>query len=342
MIEAASGLTSKGHYCVVGCLNNSIIQQKANEKKLSTILFNIKSDLDIFAMFKLQKILNQLNIDILICCQNKDVKIGGRAGRNVGLKGIYSRQGLQLFTNKKRYRYPFTKLVDGIITNTETIKAIYESFGWFRPGFIKVIYNGMTLPKLDGKNRKAELFGVNENETVVFSAGRLSHQKGFEFLIEAAKICFDEHKEYHFFIAGTGKLEEKLMIQIKNLGLEKIVTLMGFKENLSPYYQNADVFVLPSLFEGMPNVVMESMANGTPAILTRVNGAEELVEHGRNGIIIEPGNPELIATTLDTYFSLDTDRSLLSKNARQTVKKKFTTEIMCTQLEQIFAAKLQN
>lgn len=85
---------------------------------------------------------------------------------------------------------------------------------------------------------------------------------------------------------------------------------------------------------------MESMANGTPAILTRVNGAEELVEDGINSIIIEPRDPVMISKELDHYFGDKTDRASMSKNARERIKEKFTTEVMCSKLEHIFFKQL--
>ncbi len=340
MVEAASGLNLKGHRSIIGCKNGSIIQKKARQKEVSTVNFAIHSDIDFLAMFRLQKLLIQLRIDVLVCCQNKDVKIGGRAGRRVKTGAIFSRQGLQLFTNKKRYRYPFTQLIDGIITNTQSIKNTYASFGWFGPNFIHVVYNGMTLPELNAANTKKKVFGIDDDHKVVFSAGRLSLQKGYDYLIDAAAMCKERGKNYRFFIAGQGKLEEYLKKKIKQLKLEEYVILMGFIEQPGPYYQAADIFVLPSLFEGMPNVVMESMAHGTPAILTRVNGAEELVDHGVNSIIIEPKKPAMIYDALETYFSDKTDRAMMAKRARDKVNEQFTTEVMATKLEGLFIQQL--
>ena len=340
MVEAAAGLIDKGHECSIACLRNSVIENKALEKKIPTIKFSIKSDFDSIAFFQLKKILEKEKIEVLVCCQNKDVKVGGFAARRTGIKAIFSRQGLQLFKSKRRYKYPFTKLIDGIITNTQSIKDIYESFGWFRPGFIHVVHNGIQIPDSNLSLKKETVFGVNPTDKVVFSAGRLSEQKGFKHLIEAAKLCKENDLTYKFFIAGTGKLENELKQQVNAYGLKDKITFLGFIKNLTPYYRAADVFVLPSLYEGMPNVVMESMANGTPAIATRVNGSAELIEDSITGYLVEPESPLQIMEALEKYFQLTHPKQQMGLAALNHVKTNFSVERMCEQLEEIFKHQL--
>ncbi|MFB6317386.1 glycosyltransferase family 4 protein [Saccharicrinis sp. FJH54] len=340
MVEAAAGLSALGHHTIVGCLKNSFIEHKAVQKGVETIEFGIPSDISFLSIPKLKKILINSHIDVLVCCQNKDVKIGGRAARQAGTKAVFSRQGLQLFTNKRKYKYPFTRLIDGIITNTHSIKQIYESFGWFPNDFIHVIYNGMSMPEIDKTVNRQRLFGTTKDEKIIFSAGRLSEQKGFSFLIDAAKMCKNKNPDFRFFIAGSGKLESELKTSVQQLGLERHVHFIGFIEDLSAYYQAADVFVLPSLYEGMPNVVMEAMAHGTPAIATRVNGAEELIKNEINGYLIEPESAGEIVEKLELYFSDHTNRKEMGKAARTHISKHFTTEVMSRKLESLFLNQL--
>ncbi|MFB6340690.1 glycosyltransferase family 4 protein [Saccharicrinis sp. FJH62] len=340
MVEAAAGLSALGHHTIVGCLKNSFIEHKAVQKGVETIEFGIPSDISFLSIPKLKRILISKHIDVLVCCQNKDVKIGGRAARQAGIKAVFSRQGLQLFTKKRKYKYPFTRLIDGIITNTQSIKQIYESFGWFTKDFIHVIYNGMSMPKVDKTLNRQKIFGTTKDEKIILSAGRLSEQKGFSFLIDAAKMCIDKKLNYRFFIAGSGKLEAELKSRVKELNLGNYVHFIGFIEDLSAYYSTADVFVLPSLHEGMPNVVMESMAHGTVAIATRVNGAEELIEDRKNGFLIEPESAEQIAERLEIFFSDTVDRETMAKQARLHIEKNFTTEVMSRKLETLFLNQL--
>lgn len=342
MVEAASGLIRLGHQCTIGCIPNSVIEGKAQGKNVPVIDFNIKSDIDLFSIYKLKRILTSNQIDVLICCQNKDVKIGGRAARKAKTKAVFSRQGLQLFSDKKKYKYPFTQLVDGIITNTQSIKNIYESFGWFPDNFIHVLYNGMEMPELIPNLSKQDIYNVNNETKVVLSAGRLSEQKGFTYFIDAANICKKEGLNYRFFIAGSGKLETELKNKVRQLNLENDVTFLGFVENMTPFYQAADVFVLPSLHEGMPNVVMESMANGTPAIATRVNGADELIDSEKTGFLIDPKSPEQIVEMLKHYFSETVNKQQMASDCRQHVTKNFTTEVMSKKLESLFLNQINN
>lgn len=340
MVEAAAGLSGLGHHTIVGCMKDSLIEKNAIRKKVRTLAFNISSDISFFKVFQLKKILLKEKIDVLVCCQNKDVKIGGRAARKAATKAVFSRQGLQLFTKKQKYKYPFTRLIDGIITNTHSIKQIYESFGWFPDDFIHVIYNGMTMPLFDKTLKKEAVFGIEPDTKVVLSAGRLSEQKGFVYLIEAAGMCKDKNLNYRFFIAGSGKMEAALKLKVKQLGLEAYVHFIGFIEALSAYYQTADVFVLPSLYEGMPNVVMEAMAHGTPAIATQVNGSEELIVNGKNGFLIEAKSARQIVEKLELFFSDKINRVQMAEDARSHISKHFTTDNMSQKLEALFVNQL--
>jgi len=173
---------------------------------------------------------------------------------------------------KWKHKLTLTNLTDGIITNSLTIKETYGEYGWFSKNFVKVIYNGLVIPE------KVEPFDFSKRfpgKKIIYSAGRLSEQKGFAYLIEAAAILKKSRNDLVFAISGEGKLEEELKTQIKAAGLEDSFVLLGFTANIFPYLKGCDLFVLASLFEGMPNVVMEAMGMKKPVITTDVNGARE-------------------------------------------------------------------
>ena len=180
MIMAGKGLKSRSHHVIVACLKNSVIENKTRKAGLEVLHFSISMDIAFWQIPRLKTLLRENKVDILICCQNKDVKIGARAAMQQGIQGIYSRQGVQNLSNKKRYIKPFTKYIDGIITNTQSIKTEYESYGWFPSNFIHVIYNGVEVSEGIEAIDLQETYNLAKNSKVIFSAGRIDFQKGFD------------------------------------------------------------------------------------------------------------------------------------------------------------------
>ena len=142
-------------------------------------------------------------------------------------------------------------------------------------------------------------YGGVETKTIV-SVGRLNKQKNYPLLIRSFKELHSEYPEYKLVIYGDGPERQNLEALIKDLGLSEKVLLPGAINNIPEVIYNASLFVLPSDFEGMPNALMEAMALGLPCISTDCpcGGARELIENGKNGLLIPVGDQEAIATAI--------------------------------------------
>jgi glycosyltransferase involved in cell wall biosynthesis len=280
------------------------------------------------------------NIDVLICCQNKDVKIGAKAAREVGIKAIFARQGIQNLSNKRKYIRPFTEYIDGIITNKNSIKKNYESFGWFPPGFIHVVYNGVNVPGTVREFDLHEKYALPPGSRVIATAGRLDHQKGFDLLIKVAQMAKVQKRNWQFIIAGQGKLKNALHAMAERLGVDDMVHLIGFSHDVYSLIKSSDVFVLPSRYEGMPNALLEAMALGKANVATAVNGAAELVIDGVTGFLVEPEETQRMFEKMDLILNNDTLRNSMGRKSKERVEKYFTNEKMVEHLERIFLDRL--
>lgn len=150
---------------------------------------------------------------------------------------------------------------------------------------IGIIYNGIDTERF--KPAPSDL--RDDTKFTVLCASRLSRRKGFRYAIEAFAQLVKSHPEVRLFIAGgEGDAEQELFEQVRKLGIYDSVTFFGYVPNsdFPRYYNAADVFVFPSLNEGMSNSMLEAMACGLPIIMTPTGGAEELVEDGGNGFIV--------------------------------------------------------
>ncbi len=333
MLLAGKGLADRGHN---SCAPGSVIEEKSKEKGLNIFHFSISADIAFWKTGALKSFLKKQNIDVLVCCQNKDVKIGARAARQLGIKAIYARQGIQNLKDKKKYIRPFTQYVDGIITNTLSIKNIYEKFGWFPENFIHVIYNGVELPiKVDDVNLHSS-YQMPDKCNVIFSAGRLDYQKGFGLLIAVAVLAKEQNLNWQILIAGDGKLKSELNAMASQKGVSEFIKFIGFSNNIPALLKACDVFVLPSRYEGMPNALLEAMAMEKASVVTNVNGASELVEDGKSGFLVDPDNADPIFKKLEELLSNEPLRLSMGKEALSRVKNNFTHEKLTDNLEKLF------
>jgi glycosyltransferase involved in cell wall biosynthesis len=173
-----------------------------------------------------------------------------------------------------------------------------------------------TLSTREAKQR----LGYDPERPLIGAVGRLSDEKGFDVLLRAAAAGFDSD----VVIAGEGPLRPALESLIAELGLSSRVRLLGFRSDTISLYQALDVFVLSSRREGLPNVVLEAMAMGVPVVATRVGGLLELVEPGRNGLLVEPDSVADLARAVERLLADSAQRSHLATEARRTIESRFS------------------
>lgn len=150
----------------------------------------------------------------------------------------------------------------------------------------------------------------------ILAAGRLSPQKGFDLLIAAFRRV--EEKNVHLLISGEGEQRAMLEEQISTLGLSERIKLIGFRENMQDYYRQAELFILPSRNEGYPNALLEAMSMGAPCIATDCEyGPSEILENGKNGILIRTGNIYQMASAINMVLNDPILKAKIAFNAKR-------------------------
>lgn len=341
MLMTASGLKARGHDVVIGCAPHSLICRNAKAKDLAVAPISFKTDFDVPGFFRLLSFLKQNQTEIVVCGQNKDTKIAAVAAWLAGEVSVIARHGLQLIRKKWKYKFIFTKMIHGVITNSGSIKKEYDSYAWFSPDFVKVIFNGYTPPDQFKAFDFRKQFDLTEDAVVIVSTGRLARQKGYEVLIETAGMARDADKNWVFFIAGKGKLEKKLKSRVEVAGLTEQVRFLGFIEDVVPYVKGADLFVLPSFYEGMPNSVMEAMGLGKCCVVTAVNGNNELIRNEVDGLLIRPGDAAALYEGLQQVTSQPDLAHQLSVNALKRMREDFSEEKMLDEVEVFLKSKIE-
>lgn len=201
-----------------------------------------------------------------------------------------------------------SKMCDGFIFQTERAKKTYSKKVQMNS---VVIHNAISNPKLKEIN-------VNEikKEKTIVSMGRLEEQKAHDIMIQACKPILDKHSDYKLIIYGEGSKRKYLEDLIKYLELTNKVVLPGNDENAIKKVATAQIFLLTSRYEGMPNALLEAMSLGIPSISTDCDmGPAELIENGKNGFLVPVDDVEAISEKLELLISDENLRKNISLNS---------------------------
>jgi len=166
--------------------------------------------------------------------------------------------------------------------------------------------------------------GFAPGRLMVGAVGRLSAEKGFDLLIRATHRLIRAGHDLQLTIAGEGDARPQLEALAAELGLGDRVRLLGYRADPRGLYEALDLFVLSSLREGLPNVVLEAMAMEVPVVATRVAGVPRLLHDGGNGALVEPGSVDALAGGMARLLANAEARARLAEAGRRTVVERYS------------------
>ncbi|OGN25621.1 MAG: hypothetical protein A3B12_00510 [Candidatus Yanofskybacteria bacterium RIFCSPLOWO2_01_FULL_44_88] len=237
------------------------------------------------------------------------------------------------------FRNLILKKADVIIAISNYLKAYAQKINPKADLF--VIPNGVDLKKfkIQSSSPKAdpplrEKLKVDEHKTII-TVSRLVEKNGLVDLVEAIKYLDDS---IGLIVIGQGPLEKTLKLRVKNLNLENRIEFVGevANERLPDYLAAADIFVRPSLSEGLGIAFIEAMAMGVPVIGTPVGGILDLIKNQETGLLCEVGNPKDIAAKIQTILNDDILKQRLIANAKQHVANNYDWDLIASRFRELF------
>jgi glycosyltransferase involved in cell wall biosynthesis len=202
---------------------------------------------------------------------------------------------------------------------------------------IEVVLNGIDVEKfnpaaLDAASTRSEL-GIPNDVMVIGTVAVFRRQKALHDWIEAAHLVHTAKPETHFIVVGNGPLRAELMKKVGAYGMSNVIHFPGLKEDVRPYLGVMDVFVISSIFEGLPLALLEAMAMGCPVVATSVGGIPEVIQHGENGYLVKASAPKSLAVQISSLLDSPEERRRVGVNARKTIEERFSVRRMMRQLE---------
>jgi glycosyltransferase involved in cell wall biosynthesis len=247
----------------------------------------------------------------------------------------YATQHSKFSTIRYFFYKSFFNSADFIIVPSKGIKKdLVKNFNVVKKK-IKVIYNPIDLNKImELKQEELEDTRIKER-SFLLSIGRLTKAKGYPYLFRAFSRIHNEIKE-KLLILGTGEDEEALKSLAIELGIHDGVYFLGFQNNPYKFINMASIFILPSIWEGFPNVILEAMACGVPVISTDCpSGPNEIITNGKNGMLVPPADEEKLADAILTLLRNENIRKKFSEEGIRRVEE-FRIEKIIPQYEELF------
>lgn len=204
---------------------------------------------------------------------------------------------------------------------------------------ITVIYNGIDLPIVNFHDFRSR---VNKKGFIIGVVARLEEEKGIEYLIRAVEIVNKIIPQLRLIIVGDGSQRKNLQWLVSSIGISNQVQFVGFQKNTTGWIRNFDVLVLPSAKrESFGVVLIEAMASLRPVIASRIGGTTEIVEHHKNGLLVEPANSEELAQAIIYLYNNPQKVLEMIKSAREKVESSFSKKQMAESFEKLFITLLR-
>jgi len=231
-----------------------------------------------------------------------------------------------------------------IIVGSEDIKCDVVRFDHVSPSKIKVIPNSVDISRSVSTLSRSEArtrLGLAEHDLVLGTIGRLEEQKGQRYLIEALGLLRQRGMTARLLLVGEGRERPALEALIRNLGLEQQVMMLGTRSDLGDLFRAMDLFVMPSLWEGLSLAMLSAMAAGLPVVATSVGGVSEVFCNDEFGYSVPAGDATALADKIAECIANLLAAKLKGEKGEQHVRDNYSDAAMVNRLESVYEQVLR-
>ena len=352
VVELANHLDPRRFDVHVGSLSGYLPLAEGLRCPVHVVQKTFKYDLTVVP--RLALLLRRLRIE-LVQSYLFDADVAARlAGRLAGAAVVGAERNTDYTLRpQQRVGYRLTHgLVDLIIANSRAGAAFNERLLGYGPSFYRVVHNGVDTTRFhpgDGASLRAEL-GIAADERVVGMFASFKEQKNHPLAFEAARRVLQALPRARFLFVGdalwaglhgSGAYKERMDRLVDEMGIRPRCLFLGNRSDVEQLYRACDVTLLPSLFEGTPNVVLESLASGVPAVATDVADNRLIIPDGVVGYVVPLADPEALADRLLDLLRDDESRRRFGSAARAWVEREFATDVLARKTGAIYEEVLE-
>lgn len=333
LVDLALALKEKGWEVAVLCMvKPEKFQDKLKAASISCFSAEMaRSKTSLFGIVKLYKVIRYFQPTCLISFNYHPNVLGNLLGRIAEVPFVVTSVRNEKFGRSIRdYLLKYsTYFSSAIVVNSDNVAQKLIERKVLNESKVSVIPNGVILngdqdSGVDSAAIRSKL-GIFSDEFFWLAVGSFKKSKDYPILLEAFSRLSQNYSKVKLSIIGQGLLEEEIARLVSQYTLEKKVTLLGSRDDVKNFMKAADAFVLSSAWEGMPNVLLEALASGTPVVATNVGGASEIVVQEKNGYLVPPKSAVKLQEAMQKMMNLSlSERRDMGCFGQKYVKQKFS------------------
>lgn len=316
------------------------LAQELERAGIPVTLLGKRHKLDPLALNRLIRHIREGNFDVVhtwIYAADTYGRVAARAARVPVV--VTSEMAVDLWKSKAELKVDrfLARWTDRVVGNSDAVVEFYRKAG-IPTSKLAMIYSGIepaVPPAVDGAEVRRSL-GLEPDAPLVLFAGRLAAQKGVDDLLNAADLLHHIRPGVRYLIVGDGPLRGRLEEMARGLHLGGVVQFLGHRDDVPSLMSACDAVVLPSHYEGLPNVVLEAMLAGKPVVATDAPGTTEVVVDGETGILVPRCRPPRLAQALRTVLDDRTLALRLGETGRQRALSSFGVDAMVGRFAQLY------
>ncbi|MCO6511294.1 MAG: glycosyltransferase [Aridibacter famidurans] len=328
-ILLAKSLLKKGHSCTAFVRKGGPLARRLEKSGVTVVAFRGRGR-DPLSLMTIRRELKRFDPDIIQFNDGQAMNSGLLASLGLPAVKIAARRVEFAIRSVSRYKHG----VDLVLCVSEAIKEICIDSG-VPESKLRVVAEGVDPGRMEQGNRdagRASLL-VGEDVPLLLTVARISHYKGHEFLVRAMKKVVARRPDVVLALAGEGDLTELVRRQVSDLGLSEHTRFLGFRSDVPDLMKAADVFILPSVMEGLGTSVIDAMFAGTPIVTTEAGGIPELVrrregDDGPCAWLVPPADPDSLSEAIVEALADKEERVKRSVRALERANREFTAEAM--------------
>jgi L-malate glycosyltransferase len=349
MVQLAVRLKAKGHRIIVGCLHpGGALAENLCKAGVPVVEFpklgSLLSFRGAYQILRLTRYIRRERFDVIHAHDLWANLMGITSAYMAGTEVIISSQRdlghLWWYTPfRNRVLRAIHLLANRVIANSAAVRDMLVKDFRIPPDHVQIVRNGVDIERFEsvGADRRRVSSRLDDKERLVIVVANMhSELKGHYELIEAARRICREVPKARFVLVGDGEERTKIEQHVRDAGLLAHFLFLGSRKDIPELLACAEVSILPSRAEGLPNAILEAMAAGVPVVATRVGGIPEIVEDGECGLLVPSQDPQALAESTLRLLQDSGLAARIARNALERIRARFSFDHVVCEFEEVY------
>ncbi|MBI2167181.1 MAG: glycosyltransferase [Candidatus Omnitrophica bacterium] len=343
VISLASGLRERGFDTgIVTLFEEGALADSIRENGLPFVCLRQKSGWGPATFFRISRWIRSARPDVLHTYLFGFHFFVGLPARVLKVPILISSRRELAQWKKRRHRWLENwgnRFVDRVVCCSEAAKKWTVQNEQIDPDKVLTLHNGVDLRQFDGAVRESKIrleFRIPIGAPLIGTVANFSYEKGYPYLLEAVRRIHERRPDAWFLFVGSGRFEQEIKAQAQAGSVGKRIIFAGQRPDIPEILRGLDIFVLASLIEGFPNVLLEAMAMAKPVVATAVGGIPELITSDKEGLLVPARDGKSLAEAILGLLGNPEKASRLGQEALQKIKNRFSIERMVDDYDKLY------